>query len=46
MRKQIIEETLKRITGIGLVIIDDLQDLILDINFLNEPAEIINLLMR
>lgn len=45
-RREIIGETLRRVKGIGLVIIDGIRDLMYDINSPSESAEIINLLMR
>ncbi len=46
MRREIIAETLRRVSGIGLVIIDGIRDLMYDINSPSESAEIINLLMK
>lgn len=46
MRISFINEALKRIKGLGLVIIDGIRDLLFDINNPTESTEIISLLMK
>lgn len=44
-RRLIIEESLKRISGIGLLVIDGIRDLMYDINDAKESLELVNMLM-
>lgn len=45
-RRFIIEESLKRIKGIGLLVIDGIRDLMYDINDAKESLELVNMLMK